>query len=430
MNKLMIAFGAMLLPLVAQAEDLLSLYERAAKTDPVILAAQANRDATRLAEPLAKAALLPNVSLQGDLTYNDRNVKGGTGDEFSSNNLSLNLVQPLFRKDRWVSLDRARDEVKQSEADYRAAEQALMLRVAQAYFGVLSAKENLVFAQAEKKAIARQLEQAKERFEVGLVAITDVHEAQARFDQANANEITARNAVDNAMESLRQIVADASTKLADLKERLPLVPPDPADLDEWSRLAERNNPTLQSARLAAELARKNIELQRAGHYPTLDLVGGISRTRTGATGGTDLDNKSIGLQLALPIYSGGAVVTGTEQAARQFTAAQENLDASRREVVRQVRDAYRAIQTAISRVAALKASVKSALSALDATEAGFEAGTRTLVDVLNSQRDLFRARRDYAQARYDYVLSTLQLLSAAGTLGVEDIRRVNAWLRG
>ncbi|RMG33061.1 MAG: hypothetical protein D6720_12155, partial [Gammaproteobacteria bacterium] len=373
MNKLMIAFGAMLLPLVAQAEDLLSLYERAAKTDPVILAAQANRDATRLAEPLAKAALLPNVSLQGDLTYNDRNVKGGTGDEFSSNNLSLNLVQPLFRKDRWVSLDRARDEVKQSEADYRAAEQALMLRVAQAYFGVLSAKENLVFAQAEKKAIARQLEQAKERFEVGLVAITDVHEAQARFDQANANEITARNAVDNAMESLRQIVADASTKLADLKERLPLVPPDPADLDEWSRLAERNNPTLQSARLAAELARKNIELQRAGHYPTLDLVGGISRTRTGATGGTDLDNKSIGLQLALPIYSGGAVVTGTEQAARQFTAAQENLDASRREVVRQVRDAYRAIQTAISRVAALKASVKSALSALDATEAGFEA---------------------------------------------------------
>lgn len=430
MKKLIFAIGAILMPLAAQAEDLLSLYERAAKTDPVILAAEASRDATRLAEPLARAPLLPNVSAQGDLTRYSRNISGGTSSSFTSNTLSLNLVQPLFRKDRWVNLDRAKDQVKQGDADYLAAEQQLMVRVAQAYFGVLSAKEGVVFAQAEKKAIARQLEQAKERFEVGLVAITDVHEAQARYDQSNANEITALNAVDNAVEALRQIVADASAELADLKEKLPLVPPDPADLDQWSRLAEKNNPTLQSARLAAELARKNIELQRAGHYPTLDLVGGISRVHNSFIGSTDYNDTSIGLQLAVPIYSGGAVVTGTEQAARQFTAAQENLDANRREVVRQVRDAYRAIHTAISRVGALKASVRSALSALDATEAGFEAGTRTLVDVLNSQRDLFRARRDYAQARYDYVLSTLQLLSAAGTLTADDIHRVNAWLQG
>ncbi len=429
-KKLMIAMGALLLPLASQAEDLLGLYQKAAESDPVIRAAQATRDATRLAEPLARASLLPNVSLSGRLDYNRQDPAGAPSDSYRSDSLTLNLVQPLFRKDRSVSLEQAKEQVKQADADYAAAKQALILRVAEAYFGVLSARENLVFAEAEKKAIARQLEQAKERFEVGLVAITDVHEAQARYDQSKANVITARNEVDNAVEALRQIVADTEGDLDDLKEVLPLVPPEPASLDEWSELALKNNPTLLSARLEAEVARKNIELQRAGHYPSLDLVGSLGHSDSNASSGRDVDTGVIGLQLALPIYSGGAVVTGTRQAAHQFTAAQENFDAKRREVVRQVRDAYRGIQAAISRVGALKATVRSALSALEATEAGFEAGTRTLVDVLNSQRDLFRARRDYAQARYDYVLSTLRLLNAAGTLSEEDVRRVNAWLQG
>lgn len=429
MKKRLTVMGMLVLSLSAQADDLLSLYRRAAQNDPVIRAARASRDAGHEAEPLARANLLPNANLSGNLDYTSQDVQDAPNDDYASNALTVQVVQPLFRQDRRVALSQARDQVKQADADYTAAEQGLILRLAGAYFGVLSARENLVFTQAEKKAIARQLEQAKERFEVGLVAITDVHEAQARFDQSKASEITARDAVDNALEALRQVVADAPSRLDDLKDELRLLPPNPASLDAWSELALQHNPALQSARLASEVARKEIARRRALRYPTLDLVGSLGRSRTDAVGGRDLDTRTIGLRLAVPLYTGGALVTGARQARHQFIAVQESLDAKRREVVRQVRDAYRGIQAAISRVAALKATVRSALSALEATEAGFEAGTRTLVDVLNSQSELFRTRRDHTQARYDYVLSTLRLLSAAGTLSVEDVKRVNTWLK-
>jgi len=433
MKKLFFLLGLLALPLASPAADLLELYEQAAQHDPQILAARANREAGRESEPLAMANLLPNLSLAGNLDYTSQDIdKPATvagSDSFKSNSLALNVVQPLFRKDRLVALEQAKDRVKQADADYAAADQGLILRLANAYFGVLSANETLIFTQAEKKAIARQLDQAKERFDVGLVAITDVHEAQARYDQSKANVISARNEVDNALEVLREIVADASDSLDDLKTELPLVPPQPASLDEWTQTAQQHNPEVTSARLATEIARKNIEAQRAGHYPTLDLVGSLSRARSDATSGRDADSGTIGLQLALPLYSGGGVTSATRQASYQFQAAQQGLDQTRRAVSRQVRDAYRGIQASISRVAALNATVRSALSALEATEAGFDAGTRTLVDVLNSQSALFKARRDYAQARYDYVVNTLTLLQAAGTLSAEDVKRVNAWLQ-
>lgn len=432
MNSRFLAVGLLLLSLDASAADLLSLYQKAAQHDPQILAARANREASKESEPLARANLLPNLSVSGNLNYTNQDVKKSAfaaGQQtFTSNDVALNLVQPLFRKDRLVALDQAKDQVKQADSDYAVAEQGLIIRLAQAYFGVLSAQENLTFTLAEKKAIARQLDQAKERFEVGLVAITDVHEAQARYDESKANEISAYNAVDNALEVLREIVAQAPNALDDLKTGLPLVPPDPADIDEWAKTAQQHNPEIMSARLGVEIARKNIDAQRAGHYPTLDLVGSLDRARSNASVGTDSDTGTIGLQLAVPLYTGGGVKAATRQAAYQFQAAQEGLDQKRRAVARQVRDAYRGIQASISRVAALKATVRSAMSALEATEAGFEAGTRTLVDVLNSQSALFKARRDYAQSRYDYVVNTLSLLQAAGTLSEEDVRLVDAWL--
>jgi len=415
------------------AADLQQLYEQASQHDPQILAARANRDAGKEAEPLARANLLPNVSASGNLNYTNQDIKKSlsvTGeDDFSSNSLALNVTQPLFRRDRTVALEQAREQVKQADANYLFAEQDLMVRLAQAYFGVLSAEENLTFAEAEKKAIERQLDQAKERFEVGLVAITDVHEAQARYDQSNANVISARNDVDNTLEVLREIVPDAPSALDDLKEDLPLVGPEPRVIDSWAQTAQENNPQIASARFNTEIARKSIEVQRSGHYPSLDLVGSLTRARSNATTGTDADTGAIGLQLAVPIYSGGGVTSATRQARFQFEAAQEELDQTRRGVARQVRDAYRGIETSISRVGALNATVRSAMSALEATEAGFEAGTRTLVDVLNSQSALFLARRDFAQARYDYVVNTLRLLQAAGTLSDEDIVRVNGWLQ-
>lgn len=426
--------GALLLPLEANSADLLTLYQQATQTDPQVRAARATRDATREAKPQAMANLLPNVSASGDLSYQDQDVKSsptrpaGYQDDFSSNSLTLNVVQPLFYKDRMVALKQADDQVEQADADYENAQQGLILRVAQAYFNVLSAKDTLTFAQAEKKAISRQLDQAQERFDVGLVAITDVHEAQARFDQSRANEISAINEVDNAVEALREIVAEAGHDLDGLREDTPLVPPQPAGIDDWSSTAQQQNPRILSAKLATEIARKAIDIRRAGHYPTLDLVGSLNRTRSNATFGTDVDTATIGLQVMVPLYTGGAVDSATREAGYRFEAAQENLDAERRAVARQVRDAYRGIETSISRVQALKATEWSAQSALEATEAGFDAGTRTLVDVLNSQRDLFRAKRDYAQSRYDYVLNTLSLLQAAGTLSEEDVKRVDGWL--
>jgi len=430
---LVATLGVMLVPANLYAADLLSLYQQARQSDPQIRAARASREAGQEARPQALSQLLPNLSLSGDVSYSDRDIHSpptfaGRGD-FTSNSLALNVVQPLFRKDRLVALEQADEQIKQADANLETAQQELILRVAQAYFGVLSAKDNLTFAETEKKAIARQLEQAQERFDVGLVAITDVHEAQARFDQSRANEISAQNEVNNAMEALREIVSEADYDLDRLKDDVPLLAPEPQDIQQWADTALQNNPRILSARLASNIARQDIDSKYAGHYPSLDLVGSYSRSRVEEDFGNDVDLASVGVQLTLPIYAGGGVSSATRQARFQYEAAQETLEAERRAVGRQVRDAYRGIETSISRVYALEATELSARSALEATEAGFEAGTRTLVDVLNSQRDLYRAKRDYAQSRYDYVLNTLLLLQSAGTLNEEDVVRVNTWLQ-
>jgi outer membrane protein len=416
----------------AQAADLMHSYQLAKQNDPQIRAAAASRMASYEARPQALAALLPNVSLSGEANVQDLDVSKSTSgaydDNYDTNSLALNITQPLYRKDRSVILEQADDQVNKADADYLVAQQGLILRVAQAYFGVLSAQDDVGFAQTEKKAIAQQLEQAKERFDVGLVAITDVYETQARYDQAHASEISALNELGNAHEALREITQQVPDSLAVLQDGMQLVSPEPADINVWSQKARQNNAAIRAAILTSDLAYKNIQLKEAGHHPTLDFVGSLNRSRSDADFGSDTDTGYIGLQLALPIYSGGGVDSSVRQAHYEHQAATESLEQQRRAVERQVRDAYRGIQTSISRVQALQATQTSAQSALDATQAGFEAGTRTLVDVLNSQRDLYRAQRDYAQSRYGYVLNTLSLLQAAGTLSEQDLRQVNAWL--
>ncbi len=417
----------------ANAADLTAVYQLAAENDPDLRAAAATRNANLEAEPIARSTLLPSVALSGDANYTDREVKdSGTGltdDSFETAAAAVQLVQPIYRKDRLVQLDQAKDQVEQAAVDYASAEQDLILRVAQAYFGVLSAQDTLTFAQSEKKAIARQLDQAKQRFEVGLIAITGVHEAQARFDQARADEISAENALDNAIEALLRITGERVESLDPLQREIPLNPPDPANLDEWADTALQNNPLIISAKFDAEIAKKQIELQDAGDSPTLDLVGSYGINRSGAEFGSDTNDAVVGLQLNWPLYTGGGVSAATRQARFQYQAAQELLEQSRREVRLQVRNAYRGVMSSISRVDALEATQVSAQSALEATEAGFEVGTRTLVDVLNSQRDLFRARRDLAQSRYDYILNKLALFQAAGTLAQDDVQMVNGWLQ-
>lgn len=416
------------------AADLLAVYEMAGTNDPALRAARATRDATYEARPLALSQLLPNVALTGEVNHNNQDVnkslRGAFTDDFNTSAAAVQLTQPLFRKDRFIQLDQADDQVAQAEVDYAGAEQDLIVRVTQAYFGVLSAQDTLTFTEADVKAIARQLDQAKQRFEVGLIAITDVNEAQARYDQARANAIVAQNNLDDAIESLLEITNEATGPLAQLDPAVPLDPPKPASLDEWTDLALQNNPGIISANYDAEIAKKQIEVRNAGHLPTVDLVGSYGLARSDARTGTDADTAIIGVQLNLPLYTGGGVTSGTRQARFQYEAAQEVLEQQRRAVQTQVRNAYRGVLASISRVQALEAAERSAKSALEATEAGFEVGTRTLVDVLDSQRDLFLAQRDLSVARYDYILNYLLLRQAAGTLDPENIQNVNAWLKG
>jgi outer membrane protein len=411
------------------ADDLLQLYQRAQQNDPQIRAARASRLAAGEAEPIARAGLLPNLSARGSFDYADQNLDGGIDDEYERRLVEVAVTQPLYRRDRWVRLEQAGKQIAQAEADLEAAEQGLRLRVAQAYFGVLAAQDTLTFSEAEQEAIARQLDQAKRRFEVGLIAITGVHEAQARYDAARANVITARNQLDNAREVLREIVGGELGELLKLKDPVPvLTMPKPADLEHWSNVALDNNPGVLAARYALEVAQQEVEAQRSGHYPTLDLVGGYSVVNSGAILATDATTASVGVELAVPLYAGGGVSAATQQARYNQQAARESLEQQRRAVSRQVRDAYRGMEASISRVEALKAGTVSAASALEATQAGFEVGTRTLVDVLNAQSELFRSQRDYAQARYDYVLNLLNLKQAAGIVGADDLAEVNAWL--
>jgi outer membrane protein len=416
----------------ASAADLATVYELAKQNDPGLQAAIATRDAALEAKPIARSALLPEIGLSGDLSYTSRDVKSSnvnaTDDDFDSQNAAIQLTQPIYRKDRMVAVDQADDQVAQAEVDLTSAEQELIVRVTEAYFGVLSAQDTLTFSEANVTAIERQLDQAKQRFDVGLIAITDVNEAQARYDQARAEAIVAQSDLDNAVESLLEITGEATGALARLKAGLVLDPPDPQNLEAWTETALANNPGVISAQYDSDIARKEIDRLDAADSPTLDLVGRYGMARTDANSGSDLNDAVISLQLAVPLYTGGGVGAQVRQARFRYEAAQQVLEQRRRAVQTQVRNAYRGVVSTISRVQALEAAEVSAQSALEATEAGFEVGTRTLVDVLDSQRDLFRAQRDLSVARYEYVLNFLSLLQAAGTLGPENVQTANAWL--
>ena len=422
-----------LLALPAQAVDLAALARLAQERDAELAAARAAYHAAIERRPQAKAALLPEVGFGADASRTWLRDRSGKGNDAAYNNYryTLSLTQPLFRRDRWIALRQADAEVARAGAELAVAEQDLLLRVAERYFAVLAARADLDFARSEKAAIAHQLAQARRRFEVGLVAVTDVREAEARHDQAVAAEIAAANALDSAVEALAEITGETHRELADAPADLPLARPEPEAMDAWVATATERNPELEAARRALEAAREEIRRQRAGHLPTLDLVashayedlnfGGIAKVKR-------LDS-TVALQLQVPIYAGGAVVSATREATERAAEARNRLELARRRTTRAVRDAYRGVLTAISRVEALRRAVVSAETALEATEAGFEAGTRTIVDVLNAQRDLHRARRDFARARYDYLLNGLRLRRAAGILSPADIAAVSALLR-
>ena len=417
----------------AQALDLAAAYRLATESDPTFLAAVAERDAALEEVAIAQAALLPNVSLgtSGALVRDDidRPPLPSTQDTYSTLSLSLDVVHPLYQPDRTIRLGQARTNEEKAEIDYAAQAQQLIERVVERYFGVLEAGDDFRFAQTNREAIGQQLRQAQQRFEVGLVAITDVEEAKSRFDLASARAIEAENALGNAREAMREVIGEYPEALATLGEEIPLAVPYPADIDEWTRTALERNLPVQSASFAVAVAKDAIRLAGAGTRPTLDLFGRAEASDVNRKPGEQQQHStSVGLRLTWPIYTGGRAPADTRQARARHRAAVHAQERARREAARQTRQAYLGVESAIARVGALRQAVVSSQSALDAVEAGFQVGTRTSVDVLDAQRDLFQAQNDLAAARYDYIRNALGLRLAAGTLVPTDLDTINGWL--
>ncbi|MFO7603473.1 MAG: TolC family outer membrane protein [Gammaproteobacteria bacterium] len=426
------------LPLFASATDLTDIYRQALENDPQYRAAQAALEAAREAKPQAWSAWLPQLNFTAqwidDETQTTRSsdtalLPLGTRTS-DSDRFILSLNQALYHHDYVVALRQADDSIAQAVAAFQGEQHALMLRVADGYFNVLAARDSLEFARAEKKAVSEQLHQTKQRFNVGLIAITDVHEAQARYDQTVAQEISAQNELAISYEALRELTGQMQTGLNSLASDAPLTPPAPDNVDNWVAMALEQNLALLAAEMNMRIATDEVSRQRAGHYPTLDLRatqtnvdGGISNTTT-----YDSEGTSVILELNVPLYAGGLTSSRTRQAKFNRQQAREQYEQQRRATERQARNAYLTLKANISQVRAFEQALASSTTALEATRAGFEVGTRTAVDVLNSQQELYLAQRNYARARYDYILQNLRLKQAAGILQESDLQQVSTWL--
>jgi len=415
--------------------DLTSIYSLAERNDPNYQQVISKHRAVLESRPQARSQLLPSLDITANTKRNNQDITssstfGSDGEiDFNSHGYSLNLSQPLFHRDRFIALSQADSEIKESEAKLAKAQQDLIISVSESYFNVLRSIDNLEFAEIEVESLSRQLEQANQRFEVGLSAITDVQEAKAGYDLAVAQKIQAINGIDNAKEEMRELTGEYIDEFDGLGENITLIKPVPEDINSWADLSIEQNLDISAANFSLETARKEIKKQHAGHLPTVDIVASHGYDSTGGRfGSTRTDRSSIGLELNVPIYSGGFVSSKTREAHEQYNFAMHYLEKARRTAQRNTREAYLGVISGISQVNALKQAVISSETALTATEAGFEVGTRTAVDVVASQRATSKARRDYSNAKYNYILNTLKLKRSAGTLSPDDLNLINAWL--
>ncbi|MCF7488476.1 MULTISPECIES: outer membrane channel protein TolC [Vibrio] len=413
----------------AFADTLAEVYDQAKQNDPQLLRSAAQRDAAFEAVTSSRSDLLPQIDLRANYDIN----RGDLSDKNNDNNqwgAGIYFSQELYQRSSWITLDTAEKTARQSDSAYAAEQQALILRVATAYFEVLRAQDNLEFVRAEKAAVARQLEQTKQRFEVGLSAITDVHDAQAQYDGVLADEVLAENTLINNYEGLREITGQEHSNLSILDTDRFSASKSSESAAALVEQAEQKNLSLLASRISQDVAKDNITLASSGHLPSLTLDGSYSLAdQSNSSNNYDQDNLNLGLNLVVPLYTGGNTTSLTKQAEYNYVAASEDLEATYRSVVKDVRAFNNNITASIGALRAYEQSVVSAQSALEATEAGFDVGTRTIVDVLDSTRRLYDANKNLSDARYNYILSVLQLRQAVGTLSEQDIVDVNAGLK-
>ena len=423
-------------PALTWSMDLVELYQLAEERDPAFRQVVQNHLAVLERKPQARALLLPSINLRANSSSNEQSISAPGNNvffagetNFNAHGYTLDLRQPLFRRDRYLQLGQADTEIQQAASNIESARQSLIVRIAEAYFNMLSARDNLDFAMAEQKSLSQQLEQAKLRFDVGMIAITDVQEAQAGYDSAIAKRIRAQNDIDVAAEAMREIIGEYTTDVRTLNAEMPLLPPEPLAIEDWTNTAQENNLDVVSARFDAQIAKQQIKIQDAGHYPTLDLVASKNYDSTGGLfGSRQSHTTSIGLELAVPIFEGGLTSSLKREAVQRYEQSMQAIEQNIRSAHRQTREAYLNVTSGISEVKALKQAQISSETALEATEAGFEVGTRTAVDVVSAEQTALQAKQNHANARYQYVLNSLRLKQAAGTLSIEDLLAINNWL--
>jgi outer membrane protein len=430
---------ALLVPSLASANELSRIYQLAVENDTQLQAAMGARDAALAGNPQARGALLPQVNGVGSFgTQRDEitseNVDPFTpGEETASTtsepyNLTLSLRQVLFDAAAWSRWQQADANGAAAWATYRLAEQNLAVRVTEAYFNLLGAADNVRFADAEKKAVERQLELAKKRFEVGLSAITDVQEAQARYDLTVAQMIEAEQALTTAQTAVSEITGAADASIVPLKDEIPLLGPNPDSVNEWLKTASEKSLEIRLANAQVRAASEDVDVRRAGHYPTLSAVGSQSLGESAGFNRGEYEQSRIGVELNVPIFAGGTTQAGVNAAQGTLAQRRAELEGKKRSVERNTRTAYQGVIAGVSRVKAYTQAVVSNQTALEASEVGLEVGARTAVDVLNAQRELYRAQRDYSKSRYDYLLNILKLKQSAGQLAVKDLNEIDALL--
>ena len=450
-SRLLLFILLLCVQITTHASDLVEVFQQALMSDPIYQQAIAERLSTKEGVPINISALLPNLSITANPTLSrsafsgnnyDTNVAGVPLTPRNNTNLAYTLAltatQVVFDFAKFANVSNALATSKGADATLNAALQNLMVRVANAYFAVLKDEENLSYSEASKLAYAKQLDQIKQQYDVGLKTITDVYTAQASYDSAVATYIASQNTVDNDKENLRVITGKYYQKLSALRDDFPLITPEPVNIDAWTKIAEHQNWSIKASQYNVDASRQTIKQQFAGHLPTINLEGTLDKVYSkdingyssindpSGTGTTT--NRTIIINLNVPLFAGGGVVAKTNQARYNYQFAQQQLEQTIRNTINTTRQSYLGIISGMSQIKADKQTVKSTISSLEGLEASYQIGTETLVDVLNQQQKVFQAQTEYANDRYAYVISLLTLKEAAGTLSFDDLRAVNTWL--
>ena len=443
LTRLMIAAGLISSVTFVSATNLMNVFQQAQTSDPTYKGAKATYLAAQTTVSQARSKLLPNLGLTGSWgkastqTKIDANYPGADGKSSNATapstatDLTLSLSQPLFDWQAFKAYEQVKFNVKQAAATYADAEQTLIMDTAKAYFGVLQEQDVLRYTSSQRAALKRQLDVAQQRYRVGLDAVTAVYDARAQYDSMRATYIATENALANAKEKLRQITGQLYPSLVGLKNNFPLVRPTPANINQWTTAAEQQNLSLLATRYAAQAAQQNIKAQFAQHLPTLALSGSLEQQGTrndDAKANQTVNTSSYGVQLNVPLYSGGGVNAQVNQAQYQYQGAEAQMEAAHRAAIADTRQAYLGVIAEISQIQADRQAIKSAKAALASNQAGYKVGTQTILNVLTAQSTLYKAETTYAQDRFNYVIDTLTLKQAVGTLSQADVEHVNNWL--